>query len=68
MNTRQLPTKPSPRDQLLSRPEEGPLPTPLPPDAPEARGYPVDPKPVPQPGQGDPDAHDPAPDEIGRPA
>ncbi len=61
--TEQLPSK----DWLITRPQESPLPTPLEPDAPEARGYPNDPKPVPATGQGDPDATDPAPDDIGRP-
>jgi hypothetical protein len=55
------------KDQLVTRPGD-PLPTPLPPDAPEARGYPADPKPVPATGQGDPDATDPAPTDIGRSA
>lgn len=56
------------RDRLVTRPDETPLPTPLPPDGPEARGGSVDPKPVPKGGQGDPDAKDPAPDEVGRSA
>ena len=34
----------------------------------KARGYPADPKPVPPTGQGDPDATDPAPGDIGRSA
>ncbi len=55
------------RDRLVSRPA-GPLPTPLDPSSPEARGYPADPKIVPATGQGDPDATDPAPDDIGRSA
>ena len=57
----------SPKDRLLTRPAD-PLPTPLDPASPEARGYPADPKPVPKTGQGDPDATDPAPDDIGRSA
>ena len=57
----------SERDRLVSRPAD-PLPTPLDPAGPKARGYPVDPKPVPETGQGDPDATDPAPGEIGRSA
>jgi hypothetical protein len=57
----------SPKDRLVSRPGD-PLPTPLPPDAPEARGAPADPKLVPATGQGDPDATDPAPTDIGRSA
>jgi hypothetical protein len=44
------------------------LPTPLDPAGPRAHGYPADPKPVPATGQGDPDATDPAPDDIGRSA
>lgn len=57
----------SDRDRLVSRPED-PLPTPLDPGSPEARGAPVDPKPVPKLGQGDPDETNPAPDDIGRSA
>jgi hypothetical protein len=57
----------SDRDRLVSRPDE-PLPTPLDPASPQARGYPVDPKLVPETGQGDPDATDPAPGDIDRSA
>ncbi|HTK73652.1 MAG TPA: hypothetical protein VL371_00240 [Gemmataceae bacterium] len=65
---RQNPTdKPSEHDRLVTRPEE-PLPTTLDPAGPRARGYPADPKPIPKTGQGDPDATDPAPDDIGRSA
>ena len=60
----QLPAK----DWLLTRPDEQPLPTPLDPAGPHARGAPVDPKPVPARGQGDPEAQDPAPDDIDRSA
>lgn len=60
--------KPSPLDQLMTRPDGAPLPTPLEPDSPEARGYPADPKPVPKRGQGDPDETNPRPDDIGRSA
>jgi hypothetical protein len=56
------------RDRLITRPDADPLPTPLDPAGPEARGHPADPKPVPKTGQGDPDATDPAPDDIGRSA
>jgi hypothetical protein len=63
----QKPTdQPPNRDRLITRPDEEPLPTPLDPASPEARGYPADPKPVPKKGQGDPDATDPAPGDIGR--
>jgi len=58
--------QPPNRDRLITRPDEEPLPTPLDPASPEARGYPADPKPVPKKGQGDPDATDPAPGDIGR--
>jgi hypothetical protein len=58
---------PSPKDQLNSRPDE-PLPTTLDPGSPKARNQQVDPKKVPKTGQGDPDATDPAPDDIGRTA
>jgi hypothetical protein len=57
----------STKDRLMSRPEE-PLPTPLDPQSPAARGYPIDPKPVPANGQGDPNAVDPAPDDTDRSA
>jgi hypothetical protein len=57
----------SEKDRLITRPDE-PLPTPLDPASPEARGYPTDPKPVPKSGQGDPDATDPAADDVGRSA
>jgi hypothetical protein len=58
----------SPRDRLLSRPDAEPLPTVLDPAGDRARGYPVDPKLVPATGQGDPDAKDPAPGDLGRSA
>jgi hypothetical protein len=61
------PERSSEKDRLVSRPAE-PLPTPLPPDGPAARGHPADPKPVPPTGQGDPDATDPAPGDVGRSA
>jgi hypothetical protein len=60
--------KQSPRDRLITRPDSEPLPTPLEPASPEARGFPVDPKPVPKRGQGDPDETNPRPDDIGRSA
>jgi len=56
----------SPKDLLMTRPDEVPLPTPLDPAGPEAKGYPADPKPIPKQGQGDPDAKNPAPGDIGR--
>jgi hypothetical protein len=52
------------RDALITRPEAD-LPSVLDPAGPRARGYPADPKPVPKTGQGDPDATDPAPDDVG---
>ena len=58
----------SPKDLLMTRPDERPLATTLDPAGPEAKGYPADPKPIPKTGQGDPDATDPAPDDIGRSA
>ncbi len=58
----------SPRDRLLTRPDKEPLPTPLDPASPEARGGPPDPKPVPERGQGDPKETNPRPDDIGRTA
>lgn len=61
------PEKLSEKDRLVTRPDD-PLPTPLDPAGPRARGYPADPKPVPKTGQGDPDATDPAPDDLGRSA
>lgn len=57
----------SDHDRLITRPVD-PLPTALDPSGPQARGHPADPKPVPATGQGDPDATDPAPDDIGRSA
>lgn len=63
----QLKTKINPRDRLMSRPPE-PLPTPLDPDSPEARGWPYDPKPMPQRGQADPEEKNPPPKSVGRPA
>lgn len=63
------PTDPrSPRDLLTARPDDAPLPTPLDPAGPEARGGSADPKPVPKRGQGDPDETSPKPDDIGRSA
>jgi hypothetical protein len=59
--------QPSEKDKLLTR-LAGVLPTPLDPAGPEAHGYPKDPKIVPATGQGDPDAVNPAPDDIGRSA
>jgi hypothetical protein len=47
----------SERDRLLTRPDKEPLPTPLDPAGPRARGYPHNPKHTPKGGQGtDPDA------------
>jgi hypothetical protein len=60
--------KTAPVDRLLTRPDETPLPTPLDPAGPEAKGYPADPKPMPKKGQGDPDETNPRPDDIGRSA
>jgi hypothetical protein len=58
----------SPKDLLMTRPDEAPLPTTLDPAGPESRGHPADPKPVPRKGQGDPKETNPPPDDIGRPA
>jgi hypothetical protein len=58
----------SPRDLLITRPDEAPLPTPLDPAGPEARGYPADPKPVPKRGQGDPNETNPPRGDSGRSA
>jgi hypothetical protein len=58
----------TPHDKLITRPSAEPLPTALDPGGPESRGSSVDPKPVPQRGQGDPDETQPAPDDIGRSA
>ena len=57
-----------PIDKLMARPTETPLPTTLDPGGPKAHGYPADPKPVAKQGQGDPDATNPAPGDIGRSA
>jgi len=58
----------SPKDLLMTRPDEAPLPTTLDPAGAEAKGLPADPKPIPKEGQGDPDAKNPAPGDIGRSA
>jgi hypothetical protein len=58
----------SPKDLLMTRPDEALLPTTLDPAGPVAKGYPADPKPVPKEGQGDPNAKNPAPGDIGRSA
>jgi hypothetical protein len=68
-----MPTTPktderSPKDLLMTRPDEAPLPTTLDPAGPEAKGYPTDPKPIPTEGQGDPGTKNPAPGDIGRSA
>jgi hypothetical protein len=55
----------SEHDKLITRPAEE-LPTPLDPASRQARHADIDPKQVPSTGQGDPDATDPAPDDIGR--
>jgi hypothetical protein len=60
--------EPAPVDRLLTRPDEAPLPTPLDPAGPEAKGHPADPKPMPKKGQGDPRETNPRPDDIGRSA
>jgi hypothetical protein len=57
-----------PIDRLMSRPDSGPLPTHLDPGGAQAHGYPADPKPVPERGQGDPQETNPRPDDIGRSA
>jgi hypothetical protein len=58
----------SPIDRLVTRPDPDPLPTPLDPAGPQAKGAPADPKPMPRFGQGDPDETNPSPDDIGRSA
>jgi hypothetical protein len=60
--------QPAPVDRLLTRPDEAPLPTPLDPAGPQAKGHPADPKPMPKKGQGDPRETNPPPDDIGRSA
>src|SRR2546423_316756 len=57
-----------PRDRLTPRPAPAPLPTRLDPAGPESHGFPADPKPAPNRGQGDPKETTPAPDDIGRSA
>jgi len=42
------------RDRLITRPDDAPLPAPLDPAGPRARGYPADPKPGPQNSPGNP--------------
>lgn len=41
----QTPNQPPAKDQLITRPDEAPLPTPLDPAGPESRGGTADPKP-----------------------
>jgi hypothetical protein len=67
-NPKSPPEQLPPRDWLLTRPDEEPLPTRLDPAGPEARGYPNDPKPLPARGQGDPAARNPAPSDVDRSA
>ena len=55
----------SDKDKLITRPDPAPLPTPIDPSAPWPEGFP-DPKLVAKEGQGDPDAKNPAPTDIGR--
>ena len=58
MKDRNPSRQPTDRDRLVSRPDE-PLPTAEDPRGPRARGYPADPKPKPEGGQGtDPHAGD----------
>jgi hypothetical protein len=45
MSDSKTPNRPPAKDQLLTRPDESPLPTPLDPAAPESRGGDADPKP-----------------------
>jgi hypothetical protein len=60
----QVPSK----DRLITRPDEEPLPTPLDPAGPEARGYPADPKPgtAGETSPGDPAGTDPGARDLGR--
>jgi hypothetical protein len=67
MTDRKPPEQESDKNRLIARPDD-PLPTPLDPAGPEARGYPADPKPTPKAGQGDPEETNPAPGDIGRSA
>jgi hypothetical protein len=63
-----LPDQPPAKDLLMTRPDEAPLPTPLDPAGPQAKGGAANPKPVPKKGQGDPGETNPRPDDIGRSA
>jgi hypothetical protein len=56
----------APVDRLMTRPDDTPLPTPLDPAGPQAKGHPADPKPTPKKGQGDPRETNPRPDDVGR--
>jgi hypothetical protein len=60
------PTKPCDRDRLVSRPPSRPLPTPLDPAGPQAKGYPADPKPGPENSPGDPQGKDPTSNDLSR--
>jgi hypothetical protein len=56
---------PTEHDRLIGRPDSTALPSKIDPANPHPANFP-DPKPVAKEGQGDPDATDPAPDDIGR--
>ena len=65
MSNPRFPPGVSEKDRLITRPDSAPLPTPLDPNSPEARGFPADPRPTPNDDGGLPDSSDP--DDLDRP-
>ena len=60
------PDQPPAKDQLITRPEEAPLPTPLDPAGPESRGGTADPKPGNERSPGHPSATKEGSDDLSR--
>ena len=66
MTEREHDELPPERDRLMTRPDESPLPTPLDPAGPRARGYPADPKPGGKDSPGIPEGKNRESGELGR--
>ena len=62
----QTPDQPPAKDQLITRPEEAPLPTPLDPSGPESRGGTADPKPGNERSPGHPTAAKEGSEDLSR--
>jgi hypothetical protein len=60
------PDQPPAKDQLMTRPEEAPLPTPLDPAGPESRGGTANPKPDNERSPGHPSAAKEGSEDLGR--